>query len=98
MNEHGDGIEADAGEGGGGAPPDTHEPNRVQSDLTREYGSGAITVECTPLAASTAQHASRRFRRFSMRGGVPGSTSTRRAPTRLRRRFFSVRQEPCTTS
>src|SRR5687767_3001705 len=45
MNEHGDGIEADAGEGGGGAPPDTHEPNRVQSDLTREYGSGAITVE-----------------------------------------------------
>jgi len=45
MEEKSDGLEADAGQGGAGAPPDTHEPNRVRSDLTREYASEAITVE-----------------------------------------------------
>ena len=37
--------EADAGSGGAGAPPQPNEPNRVRSDLTREYISPAITVE-----------------------------------------------------
>jgi uncharacterized Fe-S cluster protein YjdI len=36
-------LEADAGHGGAGAPPDTHESNRAP-DLTREYRNDEITV------------------------------------------------------
>jgi uncharacterized Fe-S cluster protein YjdI len=36
-------MDADAGDGGTGAPPDVNESNRAP-DFTREYGNGEITV------------------------------------------------------
>jgi len=45
MTSPGDNNEADAGSGGAGAPPDTQEPNRVYSDLTREYTTAGIRVQ-----------------------------------------------------
>ena len=41
----GDSNESDAGSGGAGAPPDVLEPNRVRSDLTREYATEEIRVQ-----------------------------------------------------
>lgn len=37
--------EANAGDGGAGAPPEEHEANKVFADLTREYSSDAISVQ-----------------------------------------------------
>ncbi|MDQ3244618.1 MAG: (4Fe-4S)-binding protein [Gemmatimonadota bacterium] len=41
----GDQHDADAGSGGAGAPPESHESNRVYTDLTREYVSDEIRVQ-----------------------------------------------------
>lgn len=40
-----DNGEPGASSGGAGAPPEEHEPNRVHSDLTREYASPEIRVQ-----------------------------------------------------
>ena len=45
MDDINEQQEPDAGGGGAGAPPDPKEPNRVHSDLTREYSSPAIAVQ-----------------------------------------------------
>lgn len=45
MTQPDAGLEANAGEGGAGAPPETHEANRLPSDITREYASPAIRVQ-----------------------------------------------------
>lgn len=37
--------EANAGQGGAGAPPELHEANRLPPDVTREYASGGIRVQ-----------------------------------------------------
>ena len=37
--------DANAGDGGAGAPPEEHEANEVFADLTREYSSSEITVQ-----------------------------------------------------
>ena len=37
--------DANAGDGGTGAPPEEHEANEVFADLTREYTSGEISVQ-----------------------------------------------------
>ena len=41
----GDHDDADAGSGGAGAPPESHESNKVFTDLTREYVSEDIRVQ-----------------------------------------------------
>ncbi|HEY0242971.1 MAG TPA: CDGSH iron-sulfur domain-containing protein [Gemmatimonadaceae bacterium] len=45
MTQPDAGLEANAGEGGAGAPPETHEANRLPSDVTREYASESIRVQ-----------------------------------------------------
>ena len=45
MTQPEDGLEANAGEGGAGAPPGTHEANQLPPDVTREYASAAIRVQ-----------------------------------------------------